>query len=184
MKAKMCVICFSGSVGLNKYKLITMTSKPLWGQSTHFKAGSAPFSFRHVTILLHSVTKDCGNPKSPARLAQSSTIWSLIPPSHLNSPWRCWQYLSHLRSGTSQPSQSSLILDVLSDNEMKQNPMALPPMSSACLLSVEKPQPKNTFNQRSENMKKQRKIVKGDQIIIMSSLSKVKDPQFLLKGCR
>ena len=32
-------------------------------------------------------------------------------------------------------------------------------------------------------MKKQRKTVKGEQIIIVQSLSIVKDIQFLLKGC-
>ena len=45
--------------------------------------------------------------------------------------------------------------------------MILPPMSSACFLSVEKLQPKNKFNQRSEKMQNQRKTVKGDQIIIV-----------------
>ena len=43
-------------------------------------------------------------------------------------------------------------------------------------------QPDSKFNQRSEKMKKQRKTVKQDQIIIVQSLSKVKDFLFLLKG--
>ena len=62
--------------------------------------------------------------------------------------------------------------------------LAPAPMSSACLLSVEKLQPKNKLNQRSEKMQKQKKIVKGDQIITMLSLSIVKDLQFLPKGYR
>ena len=37
------------------------------------------------------------------------------------------------------------------------------PVLSTCFLSVEKLQPKNKFNQRSEKMQKQRKIVKEDQ---------------------
>ena len=48
---------------------------------------------------------------------------------------------------------------------------SLSAMSSACLLSVEKLQPKNKFNQRSENMQKQRKTVKGDQIIMFNCLN-------------
>ena len=51
----------------------------------------------------------------------------------------------------------------------------IPPMSSACLLPVENFQPKNKFNQRSEKMWKQKKTVKGDQIIISLVISKVKD---------
>lgn len=47
--------------------------------------------------------------------------------------------------------------------------------SSARLLSVENLEPKNSFNQRSERTQKQRKTVKGDQIIIVQSLGKVKD---------
>ena len=78
MKAKMCVICFSGSVGLNKYKLITMTFKPQWGQSTHFKAGSAPFSFKHVTILLHSVTLQ-GLQKSKISSQTCIVVYYLVP---------------------------------------------------------------------------------------------------------
>ena len=38
-----------------------------------------------------------------------------------------------------------------------------PTMSSVCLLSVEKHEPKNTFNQRSENMQKPRKAVKQEK---------------------
>ena len=40
---------------------------------------------------------------------------------------------------------------------------SLLPMSSACLLSVEKLQPKNKFNQRNEKMQKQIKAVKQDK---------------------
>lgn len=57
-----------------------------------------------------------------------------------------------------------------------------PPQSSSCLLSMEKLQAKN--NRRSEKMQKWRKAVRGDQIIIMMSLSIIKDLSFLLKGCR
>ena len=42
-----------------------------------------------------------------------------------------------------------------------------PPMSSACLLSVEKLELKNKLNQRSEKMQKQRKAVKQDNIVIV-----------------
>ena len=41
------------------------------------------------------------------------------------------------------------------------------PMSPTRLLSVEKLQPKSKFNQRSENMQKQRDPVQGDQIMIV-----------------
>jgi hypothetical protein len=34
-------------------------------------------------------------------------------------------------------------------------------------MSVEKSEPEKKFNQRSEHMRKQRRAVKGDQIIIM-----------------
>ena len=48
-----------------------------------------------------------------------------------------------------------------------------PPQFSSCLLSVEKLQAKN--NRRSEKMQKWRKTVKGDHIIMVLSLSIVKD---------
>ena len=55
---------------------------------------------------------------------------------------------------------------------------------SSASLSMDKLQLKSNFNQRSENMQKQRKIIKGHQIIIVQSVSKVKDVLFLLKGFR
>ena len=59
---------------------------------------------------------------------------------------------------------------------------ALSSLPSACLLSVDKLQPKNKFHQKSENVQKHRKIVKGGQIIIIKLLGIVKDLQLLLKG--
>ena len=43
-------------------------------------------------------------------------------------------------------------------------------------MSVKKLKPKNKFNQKCKKMQKQRKTVKGDHLIIVESLSKVKDP--------
>ena len=64
--------------------------------------------------------------------------------------------------------------------QTEQDPMVFapspPPSRVLCLPFVcGKLKSKNTFNQRNENIKKQRKTVKGDQIIIMYSLSVVKD---------
>ena len=42
-----------------------------------------------------------------------------------------------------------------------------PPMSSPCLLSVEKLKSKSKFNQRREKMEKERKIVKQSKIILL-----------------
>ena len=44
---------------------------------------------------------------------------------------------------------------------------SLHPMSSTCLSSVEKLEPKNKLNQTSEKMQKQRKTVKHNEIIIV-----------------
>ena len=55
-------------------------------------------------------------------------------------------------------------------------------MSSACLLSVEISVKTYLFNQRNEKMWKQRIAVKGDQILMMYSLSMIRDIKFLLKG--
>ena len=44
---------------------------------------------------------------------------------------------------------------------------SLPPHVLSLLLSVEKLKQENKFNQRSEKMQRQRKTVKGDQIIIV-----------------
>ena len=55
------------------------------------------------------------------------------------------------------------------------------PMSSVCLLSVEIHEPKNKFNQRSENMQKPRKAVKQEKKkkkITVWSLRKVKGFQY------
>ena len=57
------------------------------------------------------------------------------------------------------------------------------PMCSICLLSAERLQSKNKLK-RSEKMRKERKRVKQDKIIGGQPLSKAKDLQFLLKGCR
>ena len=62
--------------------------------------------------------------------------------------------------------------------------MVLAPMSSTCLLFVEKLQPKDKFDQRSENMQTQKKAVKRDQRVTIQSLGKVKHLQVLLKGYR
>ena len=54
--------------------------------------------------------------------------------------------------------------------DMEQDLLVLAPPLRFHVLSlpfVEKLWSKNRFNQRSEKMQKQRKIVKGDQIIIM-----------------
>ena len=60
--------------------------------------------------------------------------------------------------------------------EMEQTLWSSPPVASACLSSAEKLRSKNKFNQGSEKMQNQRKVVKGDQtIIIMYSLSIFKD---------
>lgn len=48
------------------------------------------------------------------------------------------------------------------------------PCSPACLLSVDNLS-QNKSNQRNENVWRQRETVQGDQIIIMQSLSKVKN---------
>ena len=45
----------------------------------------------------------------------------------------------------------------LTDTETEQDSMVLATMTSAWLLSMEKLQPENKFNLRSENMQKQRK---------------------------
>ena len=53
--------------------------------------------------------------------------------------------------------------------------MSLPPHILGIPFVYGKLQPKNKFNQRSENSEKQRKTVQGDKIIIIYSLSIVKD---------
>ena len=45
-----------------------------------------------------------------------------------------------------------LLVNIFIACEMEQDSMALPPMSSTCLLSVKKLQSKNKFNLRSEKM--------------------------------
>ena len=62
---------------------------------------------------------------------------------------------------THQLFSSYPLLLIIKGAEMEQHPMVLPPpMSSTCLFSVEKLQPMNKFNQRSEKMQKQRKTDK------------------------
>ena len=53
--------------------------------------------------------------------------------------------------------------------------LAHPVMASACLLpfKVEKLQPKNKINQRSDKMQKQREAVKQDNTIILQTMSKI-----------
>ena len=62
--------------------------------------------------------------------------------------------------------------------------LAAPPRLVLCLPFTCGKLQSNTFNQRNVNMWKQKKKVKGDQIIIMYSLNIVRDLQFLLEGCR
>ena len=59
----------------------------------------------------------------------------------------------------------SLLLSLSLWSSLLPNPA--PPCPRACLLSVEKLYSKNTLNQRSEKMQKQRKAGKQDQIIIV-----------------
>ena len=66
-----------------------------------------------------------------------------------------------------------VILEV-TETVTKQGPMGIsqsrplsPAMSSTCLLSAGKLQSKNTSNQRSEKMQKERKTVKQDKLIIL-----------------
>ena len=54
-----------------------------------------------------------------------------------------------------------------------------PLKSSTYLLSVKKLWSKNKFNQRSEKMKTERKIVKKNKMIIVAPLNKVKNFYFL-----
>ena len=56
---------------------------------------------------------------------------------------------------------------VIEQDPMKPSQNRLLPMSSPCLLSVEKLKSKSKFNQRREKMKKERKIVKQNKIIIL-----------------
>ena len=49
---------------------------------------------------------------------------------------------------------------------------SLHPMSSVCLLSMEKLQPKDKFIVREVRKQKQRKTVKGEQIILVIELVK------------
>ena len=56
---------------------------------------------------------------------------------------------------------------VIEQDPMKPSQNRPPPMSSPCLLSVEKLKSKSKFNQRREKMKKERKIVKQNKIIIL-----------------
>ena len=49
--------------------------------------------------------------------------------------------------------------------ETEQVLWSLAPMSSSCLLSVEKLSPKNEFSHRREKMQKQRKAVRENPII-------------------
>ena len=58
---------------------------------------------------------------------------------------------------------------------MEHDPMVLPHHVLSLPFICGKLQPKNKFNQRSENSEKQRKTVKGDKIIIIYSLSIVTD---------
>ena len=51
-----------------------------------------------------------------------------------------------------------------------------------CPLSVEKLQLNNTFNQKNEKMKGQRKIAQQDQVITEQWLNKAKDLQFFFKA--
>ena len=95
---------------------------------------------------------------------------------------------SHLESTISKHFVKDLLLDALGPSlnslstleslaEMEQDIMVLPPrpVFPTCLLCVEKLQPKNKFNQRSEKMQKQRKAVRQDKIKIVQSVSQVKD---------
>ena len=73
-------------------------------------------------------------------------------------------------------SHFNIILEVLDNairpekdikGETEEDPMVLAPLHILTLPSfAEKLQPKSKFNQRTKKMQKQRKIVKGDQIII------------------
>lgn len=75
MKAKMCVICFSGSVGLNKYKLITMTFKPSMGTERPFQGWLC--SFLQTRDIL-SPFSDQGLRKS--KISRQACIWLLFGP--------------------------------------------------------------------------------------------------------
>ena len=74
---------------------------------------------------------------------------------------------SHLHQGgctlPSHPSAISICLPHVLSTTLH-SPWA---MSSAFILSVEKLQPKNKLNQRSEKVQKEAKMIRGDQTIIL-----------------
>ena len=55
----------------------------------------------------------------------------------------------------------------IEQNPIKPSQNRPPPMSSPCILSVEKLKSKSKFNQRREKMEKERKIVKQSKIILL-----------------
>ena len=60
---------------------------------------------------------------------------------------------------------------VTEQDSMRPSQNRLPFMSSTLILSVEKLLSKNNFNQRSENMQKERKTVKKDKMILLQPLN-------------
>ena len=81
-------------------------------------------------------------------------------------------------------SRLHYVLHTVTEQDPMRPSQNRPPPMSTCLLSVDKLQSKNKFNQRSEKMQKERKTVKQDKIIILQPLNKVQDLQFFLKDYR